>query len=219
MIFKRKCPRCNESISKKFKFCPFCGFSTKSNSEEDFGMLGENDEVNEENQGNLFDSLNSPILNKVLGGAMKMLEKEMRGLNKMQENPKTNFQLYINGKKVNVPGPGNMQNNMQVRQPVKIRQPTLPIPSEKTILAATGLPRQEAKTSLKRLVNKIIYEINAPGVNSMDKVLINKLEDGIEIRIFTKKAVLCKKIAVKLPIVEYYLKKQKLFIEFQSKPL
>lgn len=224
-MFGKKCKRCNERINGKFKFCPFCGIPTKQYKEEDYGMLGQDDELEEFE--NLFNKMNNPMLNKMLGGVMKMLEKEMGNIGNMNNTPnipeksmtgpKTNFQLYVNGKKIDWAQPEiETQNTDPLKTPEKSKL-KLPMPSKETIKSSAELPRQEAKTSLKRLANKIIYEIDAPGITSLNKVLINKLEDGFEVRLFTKKAVLSKNISVKLPLINYYLEEYKLFLEFQNK--
>lgn len=224
-MFGKKCRRCNRRISRKFEFCPFCGNNARGrNDEEEYGILGKDDNVND-----VFGSISAGggIWDKMLGNAMKMLEKEMSSIHNAQKKPaytpkqKMKLQLYINGRKINLPqfedefGKG-FENLPEEPTKKKLRR-NLPVPSEETIRAAANLPRKEAKTKITRLSNKIIYEIEAAGADSIDKVLINKLEDGFEVRIFTKNMVLTKNIALKLPLVAYYLEQQKLFLEFRGR--
>ena len=218
-MFKQKCPKCNEKISKKYDFCPFCGLSLKKEKEkEDYGMLGANDDIEGE-MNNMFNSFGGGMLNKMLSGAMKMLEKEMQKEMKNIEKkeikvPNSNFQLYINGKKV------NLNEDFQEKKGFKkekINQKELPTPSEKIIKNSIKLPREEAKSKLTRISNKVIYEIEAPGIKNMESILIRKLEDSVEIRIFTKNKVLNKNLTVKLPLIKYYLEKERLYLEFQCK--
>lgn len=224
-MFRKKCKRCNSAVSKSFEFCPRCGQNLRGNKKfdkKDYGMLGKDDEFD-----NMFQEpmpgFGNSMLNKMLAKATRMLEKEIENMHKLESknNPRIrsrrNFQLYINGKRVNIPEMENMQTIPQNIKASPNNRAKFPIPSEETIKKAAGLPRKEAQTSLKRLANKIIYELDAPGVRSISKILINKTEDGIEVRIFTRNAVLCKNIAIKLPLIAYYLKKQKLFLEFQNK--
>jgi len=225
-MFKKHCKKCSEKIDRKFEFCPYCGNPVyKKQNKENYGLLGIDDQENLEPSSGFDLGLGAGVMDKMLASAMKMLEKEMRGLQKQENNnmntrktniPKTNFQLHLNGKKINL---GNLEqptNTSQRRTPQKTQE-KLPMPSEETIMKAIKLPRKEAETKLKRLGNKVVYEVEAPGTRAMDKILINKIEGGIEIRIFTKDKVLTKNITIKLPLIAYYLKKQKLFLEFQNK--
>lgn len=236
-MFKKKCKKCDEHVSKKFEFCPFCGTPTsyKKQKKEDYGMLGRDDEISEVDEiGQLLGGVGGGFLNKMLGSAVKMFEKELqkemqRGMqgeirnqnrvpSKKQSNSpiNSNFQLYINGKKVNIGPEQQVKKVNQKLKKVEEKKSELPMPSEKTILESRHLPRKETTTKLKRLSNKIIYEVDAPGAKSLDKILLNRTEEGIELRIFTKDKVLTKNIAINLPLIEYYLKKQKLFLEFSE---
>ena len=51
------------------------------------------------------------------------------------------------------------------------------------------MPRAEAKTKLRRLSDKVVYEIAAQGIESPDDVLISKLESGYEIKAIGKKKI------------------------------
>ena len=245
-MFRKKCKNCQTKISKNFRFCPVCGFDLNNqNNQEGYGMLGrddflENEQAREKDElgdiNNLFqgfNNLNTPMLGKMLSGAMKMLEKEMKGMNdlpsqnrfKKQDDPKMkrNFQLYINGKKVNLPdnptflGAQNIreQNAGNSKQIEKTMQ--LPTPNQSLIQKSSKLPRQEAKSSVKRIGNRVIYEIELPNIKSENQLLINKLEDSTEIRAYAKDKVYTKTLSIKLALLAYYLKKQKLFLEFQGK--
>ena len=76
-MFKKKCEECGESISKKYEFCPYCGEQSEdSDNQEHYGLLGTDD--SEEVFQEPILGFNSPIINKLLSGAMRMLEKEMR---------------------------------------------------------------------------------------------------------------------------------------------
>jgi len=210
-MFGKKCLRCEANLRKRFDFCPTCGLKLKE-SGKNYGMLGKSDIMEEFPAEELFPGLNSPVLNKMLKGAMKMLEKELGNIAETQD-PNNNFNLYINGKKVDGT-PSVKENEIELRESAQIQ---LPEPSENIIQASKKLPREEAKYTLKRLGNKIVYEINLPGVTSLKDVLINKLEDSIEIRAFTKKKVLQANLQINLPLLDYQVQKQKLILEFQGK--
>ena len=230
-LFKKKCYKCKSNISKKFEFCPYCGATTNFVKKEDYGFLGRGDQEVEDMLETPMMGFGSGMLGKVLNNTMRMLQKELQKEMKQTERqgeeniPKTNFKLYVNGKKINLGnlGPGEIksiripnQKQNQGNPKEQSRKLQLPMPSEGLIRDSIALPREEAKTKLKRISNKIQYEIEAP-VTSLDKVLINQLEESVEVRIFTKKTVLRKNININLPLANYYLKDKKLFLEFQGK--
>ena len=211
-MFGKKCPRCNSKVGRKDVFCHDCGLKIQNNKQKDYGLLGEKDIIEEELRplfnSNMLGGISAPMLNKMLSGAMKMLEKEMGGLNKEQTSIDSNFQLFINGKRVN-PSKSFPLKEKEARN-------LLPSPSEKVISTSKDLPRKEAKYKLKRTDNKITYEIELPGIQSLDNLLITQLEDSVEVKAYTKKQVLYKTLPVKLPIKGYFLENQTLFLEFQG---
>lgn len=76
------------------------------------------------------------------------------------------------------------------------------------------LQKTEPQTTVRRLSNRIIYEIELPGVNEKD-VIINKLQNSIEIKAFTKDRVFFKLIPIFLPILSHKLNKGKLILELR----
>ena len=104
MFSKKTCRNCGEKIKGDFIFCPFCGFQTgKEIKEEDWGLLGKNDFMQEQNifSNSLFGGFNGKMLNKMLASTMKMLEKEMqRDVSSPGNELQSNIELYINGKKI-----------------------------------------------------------------------------------------------------------------------
>jgi len=78
-----------------------------------------------------------------------------------------------------------------------------------------NLPREEPKTSVRRLTNKIVYEILLPGVKDEKNIIINKLQNSIEIKAFAKDKAYFKLIPLALPIKDYYLEKGKLILELK----
>lgn len=229
-MFKRKCSHCNKKVDRSFEYCPHCGKSFAK--KEDYGLLGKNDNIEDEFDQMFNNSFTSKfggsILDKMLASAMKMLEKEVKQLKneedkleKLKSDPRiqSNFQLYINGKKIPIPENFSKEqmieqaSNNSTQEQNKKSQPRV---SEETIKKSIKLPRKQTKTKLTRLKDKIIYELETPGLESLDKVLINRLENSIEIRIYTDKAVYYKNLPVKLPLVKYYTKEEKLFLEFKA---
>jgi len=209
-MFGKKCTHCNSKLKKDFEFCPSCGVRSK-NSSGDYGMLGRNDSPEEIMSENIFPGFSGQILNKMIKNLMGMVEKELSTPQKAQD-PSSNFQLYINGKPVGASKKTQEPKSIQIKdQPQE-----LPLPSQEIISASKDLPRTEAKYTLKRMGTKIVYEVNLPGIDSMENILINKLEDSIEVRAFAKKKVLTANLQVNIPLLNYQFQNQKLVLEFQG---
>jgi hypothetical protein len=229
-MFKKRCTKCEKKIARDFDFCPYCGNSIDIS--KDYGLLGKNDNLEElreritpkENIG----GFTGNIIEKMLGNAFRVLEKEIRNLNeqenrieKMENNAQRtppipgNFQLFINGKRVNMP---QFQDQMQKENKPKTKNEKMPQISEETLKNSTKLPRKEAKARVTRHKEKLIYELDTPGLETVDKVLINKLENSIEIKAYTPKTVYYKTLPVKLPLMQYSINPQegKLFLEFKT---
>lgn len=230
MFNKISCPKCNKKISKNYAFCPICGHNLKKNQKkDDYGMLGKDDL--EEEIPELFTGFGGKIMNKMLNNAIRMMEKEMQKNMEMQrkitspkqQGIKTNFELYINGKKVN-------PENIKITQhPLSqgTQQRTIKKESSKKNLrniafsqenknAFSKLEKKEPKTSIRRFSNKIIYEIEVPDVESIEKVSINQLENSIEIRAIGKKTGYEKIIPLNFPISSYELSEGKLILELNA---
>jgi HSP20 family molecular chaperone IbpA len=209
---------CGEKIGKRYTYCPHCGSSTgKPKNEEDWGILGKDDEIEETNQfaNPMFGGFSEKMLNKMLVGAMKMLEKEMKQLN--QETPlNSNFELYINGKKVD---PKNIKvTTIPAKEQKEVqKKPILNPFSQENIKRFSSLPRKEPTTNIRRLSNKVVYEINIPGVESIKDISIIKLEKSIEIKAVSKNTAYAKVIPIDLPIKKYKLEKEKLILELSIK--
>ena len=143
---------------------------------------------------------------------MKMTEKMMKN---MHEQPKENcdnsmdIQFFVNGKKV-FP---ETKARQQTQKPVRIENEISPQKAERI----AKLPRKEPKTKMKRLGEKLIYEISVPGVEDIEDILINQLENSIEIKAISKNKVYSKNLNLNLPILRYSLNKGNLILELQAK--
>lgn len=199
-MFKERCKSCDRKISKDFEFCPYCGRNLgREREKEDFGFFGKDDNLANFQSTGMFDSL----FNQIFKNTMKMMQGDMKALPVKKLD--SNVQLFINGKKINL---SEMKD--------KVELPKKEISSEDSKKIAL-LPREEAETKVRRLTNKIVYEVLMPGVSSLDKVLINKLENSLEIKAIAKDKVYIKNIPLNLPITNYTLKNNSLIIEFKTK--
>ena len=227
MFNKKNCQNCNKKISKKFEFCPHCGRDVRGNknSNEELGMIGENDSLSENFSDPFFGAMGGSILNKVLNSTMKMLEKEFdKEMKNTQQMPMNgNFELYINGKKID---PKNIKVSQQIPMPQensqkqKNKAQAVPIKlfTKEQNKQFLELTRKEPETkSVRRLSNKVIYEIEMPEVKSQEDISINHLSNSIEIKAIGKTKSYFKIIPVGLPVVSYSLEDGMLILELGIK--
>ncbi|MDP1729056.1 MAG: zinc ribbon domain-containing protein [archaeon] len=221
MFGNKKCSHCNNKIEKKFDFCPYC--ASPLNIKKDYGLLGNNDNVNELNN-MLFSGGNkstNSFFDKMFSSAFKMIEKEIQKISREQlsELDKSpNMELFINGQKINLPANVKGVQIDKKQTPVKKKQTKIPTVSDETLKSSVKLPRKEPKTKLIRTADKLIYEFDTPGLDSLNKVLISNLENSLEIRAYTDKVVFCKTLPIKLPLIQYSINpvEGKLILEFKT---
>ncbi|HPD81569.1 MAG TPA: zinc ribbon domain-containing protein [Candidatus Pacearchaeota archaeon] len=226
MFSKKNCKKCGEKLSKRYDFCPICGTpvnTNKRNEEDGFGLLGKNDffENSDSLSTSLFGGLSGGIMNKMLNNAMKMLEKElqqnMRVQNSAKNNeniPRTKFRLMINGKEVNLNDGTLIKKNPPKKEPLK--KDNFNEFTEEQNERFSKLKKIMPESHLKRIDDKIIYEIELPGVDSLKDTSIIQLEDGIEIRALSEKKAYLKRVPLNLSILNYYLSKNLLILEFKG---
>lgn len=224
MFKKKKCGKCGKKIGEKDNFCPNCGFRNNSENAEDFGMLGKND---------LMPSLNEiklPIgFNAIFNSLMKNLSKELDGQLRESSFPesKNNTKKTIkkDGISISISTFGNGPPKIKVNQlgsnqkinEEKIKPIKYNIFTAEQIKEFANLPREEPKTDIRRLSNKVIYEIQMPGVKSIEDVSIMNLENSIEIKAISKNKAYAKIIPISLPIKKYNLSDGKLVLELGIK--
>ncbi len=212
MFSKKSCQKCREKVSSKSNFCPECGNPLKTSNQKDYGMLGKDDYIlPQDNTQNIF---GGGMMNKMLNSAMKMLEKEMQKDVKELNQPKSNFELFINGKRIS---PDKIKVTRQPMQKAPVQKTKTEILlSDENKKKFLKLPKKEPTTSIKRLSNKIIYELNIPEVESIKDISIVQLENSIEIKALAKKIAYSKIISIGLPISNYELSEGKLILELDQ---
>jgi len=212
-MFNDKCGRCNRKVKKSFDFCPSCGYRLDG-SKEDYGMLGRND------AGNFQEDLKLPFgMGKMVNSLVKQLEKQMNEGN-------------MNGK----PGPGGMPRGFQVKistgKPGQVGQMGMPrqngnggkevVEQKRVVISQEEMDRREklkrvdAKSNVRRLSDRIIYEIEAPGVKSNKDVVISKLATGLEIKAYSDKKCYVKFIPLTVEVIRYKVSKEKVFVELKA---
>ena len=92
---------------------------------------------------------------------------------------------------------------------------TLKLPKfDKDLNKKKNLDRKEPETKIRRLADRIVYEISLPGVSSIKNVNIVKVEKGFEIKSYSDKILYNKNLSIELPLADYFLEDDKLFLEF-----
>ncbi|MCK5149624.1 hypothetical protein KAJ87_01715 [Candidatus Pacearchaeota archaeon] len=215
MFKKNTCGKCGKKISDSYEFCPHCGNSQGNNS-ENWGLLGKDDNNSKTDNfsGNIFGGMGGNFLGKMINNAMKMIEKEMQREMNQQKNmqPRTNMRLMINGKEINL----NQNSNNKIKQ-IKLKEISQKDLPQNNLKNFSKLQREEPLTNIRRFSEKVIYEINIPGVNSLGDISITKLESSIEIKALAKTKAYSKIIPLTLPITDYNLSKGKLTLELGVK--
>jgi hypothetical protein len=207
-----RCESCDKKVEDKFSYCPYCGESMISEEDEaeDYGLLGKNDRVDEEigladNQLGITDKL----IGSIMDSMMRNLNKQLRGLDK--EAGRTEVTTLPNGVKIRI-ATSPLAPQPRKAQPAK--SPPKKDLTEDQMDRMSRLPRAQAKSSVKRFANKIVYELATPGVTNVNDVLVSKLESGYEIKAIGEKKVYANSIPLNLPLKQITLEKSKLFVEF-----
>ena len=223
-MFKKRCSNCDKKVEREFDFCPYCG-KPQTNIKKDYGLLGRDDYSDPFFTPNAENFIKTPgIIDKLFGSAinsaMKMFEEELKNRNqeekRLNNRPKQNLQLYINGKRIPLNESENQEEFLENEEEnirVIKKQPKI---YPETLKSSMKLPRKEAKTTLKRFKDRVVYELETPGINSLNNVVVNKLENSIEIKIYTEKTVYIKTLAISLPLLSYSIKQDKVLVEFKS---
>ncbi len=224
MFRKNQCRKCRKKIDEKYSFCPYCGYKNEFDSSEDeWGMLGKDDFMP------LADEMKLPLgFNTLFNSLMKNLSKEFEeqlNMNYFGENKKPK-KTQKGGVSISISTFGNGQPRIKV-SPLGNRQDLKPekihekfkqtIFTKEKIKQFANLKKEEPKTEIRRLSNKVIYEIEMPGVKSMEDISILKLESGIEIKAISKNKAYAKTIPINLPIEGYNLSEEKLILELGIK--
>lgn len=214
-MFKRKaCGRCGKSLSSKYDFCPYCG-NMLGKKEEDFGMLGKND---------LDESLRNFRLpggfNAIFNSLMRNFEKQMKNLDEKDKNlnpEKGNISISISTF-------GNMPPQIKMNSPAGNK---VPEDKRKKVFfnryldegnreKFSKLPRQEPKTNLRRVGNRIEYEVELPGVKSAKDISLLNLESSMELKAVSDKKSYSKLIPMNFPILNFSFSKGKLVLDLDA---
>jgi HSP20 family molecular chaperone IbpA len=199
-MFRKKCPSCAHKIEKGFNFCPYCGESFKrAKEEENYGLLGKDDSLDLVGK-----EMKLPFgMDRMLNSLMKQLEKQMNEMNNNENGMPRGFKIKIST--------GTPQKQQAVQQKPKIVNNF----SEEQMKEKIKLPKVEAESKVKRLSDRIIYELEVPGVKSPKEIIITELATGLEIKAYSNDKCYVKFIPLKVELLQYYLEKEKLVLELK----
>jgi len=193
-----------KKIEKKFNFCPYCGVSFKTRDErENFGMLGRNDSSER-----VVEELKLPFgINGIMNSLVKQLESQLGNMD-LGEGcglPK-NVKIRI--------ARGPQMRQIVQEEPEKIDE--VPIISGEENNRRASLQREEVKSRVRRLADRIIFEMETPGVKKKKDVVITKLASGLEIKAYSKDKCYVKFIPLTVEVIEYSVRDEKVFVELKA---
>ncbi len=213
MFKKKECRKCGKKINEKYRFCPYCGSTDNKFDDENWGMLGRDDFMNPNNF-----QLPSGF-NMIFNSLMKNLSKQ---LNNMYDESRKNSdsKLKKEGMSISISTSGNNPPKIKINSFGNEKGEIKKIPgqfSKENAKKFVSLSKKEPKTNIRRLSNRVIYEMEIPSVKSLKDISIIKLENSIEIKAIGKNKAYFKRIPVNLPIINYDLSEGKLILEFNLK--
>lgn len=200
---KNKCQRCEGKLKEEFSFCPYCGLDLRNPEGDmrDYGKLGRNDfSAGAPVVGGLGGlGISDKLLNSIFNNLMKSFEKQMNNASS------PDVQSFPNGVRIKFEVPNN--------SPPK-KKPVKKVITQEQVKRMEGLPRVEAKSNVRRLSDRVIYDLSAPGVESPEDVFVSKLEEGYEVKAISKKKVYVNNLPVSLPLKGLHLHPEGLTVEF-----
>jgi len=204
-MVKIRCRRCNEKLKKSFDFCPSCGTRVLDSSQDskDYGMLGKNDFLGTQDMKLPFG------FNKIFNNLVKQLEKQMNSEDFGAQGMPRGFKVQIST------GRPQQTRQMIERKPMRQDDNKEEFLSDHEKDRRMNLPKVNAESKMKRLGDKIIYEIEAPGVIQRKDVLVTKLATGLEIKAYTKDKCYVKFIPLTVEVINCNVKKDKVFVELK----
>ena len=214
MLFGKKnikCENCKSKISTEYSYCPYCGNGMVDSEKvaKEFGMLGKNDAIDEDfikrNMASKNLTITDRMISAMVSGLMKGIDQQIREASK--------------GEVTSTPRGIRIQIGMpqeEVKQPKKTQKHDFSINkiSDNQLEKLKNLPKSNAKTSVKRIGDKLIYELDTPGLLDIKDVFVSKLESGYEIKAISQKKVYVNSLPVNMPIKSFTLRENKLSIEF-----
>lgn len=212
-MFKKKCPTCKEKVERKFSYCPWCGvYLKKKNSPEDYGMIGDSDELQLQQAAN---DLKLPFgFNGIFNSLMKQLEKEISGMDDGTGQKPKGFKIQISTGMPKMQAMNQAQTE-QTRRVSSIETFNEKV-SEEEQEKRSRLKQVPAKSTIRRLPEGLIYEIETPGVTAKKDITLTKLEQSLELKAYAKDKCYVKKLPAKVEILGMAIKGGKIFLRLKG---
>lgn len=197
-----KCSSCNSKITEEFSYCPYCGHSLLDNQEKlaKHGLLGNHDGFDQafEKDFGFMDKMFSSLIQNVVKNLDKQIVKDLENAN-ITNTP--------NGIRIQI---GQPPKKKHTNHPKVVKREL----TEEQMDRIASLPRKQAETQIKRLGNKVVYELATPGVADTEDVFVSKLESGYEVKALGEKKMYVNTLPINLPIKSVMLEKNKIIVEF-----
>lgn len=237
MFGRKTCKFCGKKAKNEFFFCPYCGnsFSFADKSTTQHGNVQRNiqgtmanylDDDLDMNFGFAFNSIFRQ-LEKQLDKQLRALDKELarggaQGVSIRIDSTRGTPEIMIKPISQDITGRREVRGNGIRAGKEGTKGEILPKKLSERHLELLqkhiNLPREEPKTSIRRLADRIIYEIVLPDVSSIDDIFIRKFQTSIEVKAFAKarNKVYFKVIPLNMEILHYALQDGKLFLELRE---
>jgi len=147
-------------------------------------------------------------MNKILNSLVKQLENQLGNmdLGEGQGVPK--------GVKIRIAQGQPQMGQVIQREPKAVEN--IPRVSDEENDRRAGLQREEVDSKVRRLADRIIYEMKTPGVKKKKDVVVTKLASGLEIKAYSKDKCYVKFIPLTVEVIEYYVEAEKVFVELKA---
>jgi intein/homing endonuclease len=223
MIFNKKnkdsvkCENCGSKTNEKHSFCPHCGnsFVDSTKDKDDFGLLGKSDFTDENFSMPQEFGITDKLINSIFNSMMKNIDKQFKDQFKdMEKNyERTEVESLPNNRGIRIKIAGPFESRQKTKPAQNILKRSI---REEQLKKIGSFPRIKAKTNVKRVGDKIVYELTTPGVSSPQDIFISKLESGYEIKAIGSNKVYVNSVPINLPLKKYSILKNKLSVEFAS---
>jgi len=203
-MLKKRCSSCEKKIDRSFRFCPWCGKPTKKIRQEDYGMLGFDDEIEQTIQDSF--SFFGGGLGNIFNQLTKQISKELQNLDSEKQRKPRGIEIrFSTGKPI-----------QRIIRDSEVKNPQIEEIDDYERERRNGLPLEVAESKIRRLPEGVVYEISAPGIKSKQDVSILRMENSLEIRAYSKDKCYTKTIPIKVDVLKYGVKDGKVLVQIKN---
>ncbi|MEI7719543.1 MAG: hypothetical protein WCI72_06745, partial [archaeon] len=177
--------------------------------QEDYGMLGNSDEMQQQ-----INELKLPFgFNGIFNSLMKQVEKEMANMDNAEGMKPKGFKIQIS---TGMPKMQTMSPVPEETRRVSSIDSFNERISDEERETRTKLKQVPAKSTIRRLPEGLIYEIETPGVTAKKDITLTKLEQSLELKAYSKDRCYVKKLPSKVEILGMAIKGGKIFLRLKG---